>query len=73
MRHKQFAIHQMNVGFNAAESVVQRIKKRTFVLVIVMCMDTSQGLGFFLSPNQGSSSYKDKCEDFGSRHSDFRI
>src|SRR5207249_687206 len=42
MRHQELAIYEVNIRFDAAEAVVERIEERSRVLVIIMCMRVRQ-------------------------------
>ena len=47
MRDQQPAIDEMDIGFDAAEAVVQRVQQRACVLIVIMGMGMNQrhGLG----------------------------
>ena len=51
VRDEQLAIDEINVGFNAAKAVIERIEQWAFVLVIVVGMEAGQGLRLVLRRN----------------------
>jgi hypothetical protein len=47
MRNQEPAIDKVDIGFDAAETAVQRVQQRALVLIIIMSMGVNQrhGLG----------------------------
>jgi hypothetical protein len=42
MRHEKLAIHEIDVRLDAAETVVERVEQRAFVLVVVMGVSVNE-------------------------------
>jgi hypothetical protein len=41
--HEELTVHEKNVGFDAAESMIESIEERPFVFVIIVSVDPNQG------------------------------
>src|SRR6516225_2061091 len=45
MRHQEFSVHQPDIRFDTAKSMIQRVKKRAWMLVIIVGMDVCERRG----------------------------
>ena len=57
---QELAVHQINIGFDAAKTMVQRVKERSLMLIIIVRMDTEQRFDWWFGAPCGNDGEETK-------------